>query len=188
MHRVPLLTTQVLELIIPCMPGLEKLGIYNCQLLHIGSTVKILDILRMDRPRGRENQISLDYFPNFHQGPADTSGSPYAIGPYGATWDNWNAYTCIAIWALICRIIGRARWQGIDFESRHTAFRRWLDKSPCYMVEETLEAMFNVDTPVRKVAMMVDWRHTQGRSNFHCTRADYPKNFDWYVSSFHYQI
>lgn len=139
-HRVGFLTTNLLELLVPTMRNLQVLGIYQCQLIHVGNTMKLLEIIKTDRPLERENQVSLDFFPRYHQGPPHSFAEKFT-GEYGVTWDNWNGDTILAVWALMSRILKQARKQGIDFVSKHTMFRQWLDRGPCWKVEETLQAL-----------------------------------------------
>ncbi|TVY88963.1 hypothetical protein LAWI1_G006282, partial [Lachnellula willkommii] len=167
-HRVPFLSTRLLALLIPKMRKLENLGIYKCQLIHVGEAMRLLEIIRSDRMLGKEDQVSLDFFPNYHVGPKESLGE-YCVGTYGASWDNWNGDTDIAIWAMVTRIIPQARKQGIDFESPHTAFRQWLDKSPCWRVDEMLEAISQFTTDPEydpaKFAALVDCRNPDHYGN-----------------------
>jgi hypothetical protein len=123
------------------MRNLKVLGVYKCQLIHIGDTMKLLEIIRTDRPKGRDNQISLDFYPNFHIGPIPVLGNKHTIGGYGPIWDNWDGDTRLAIWQLVSVIIPQAQKQQQDFHSKHTMFRQWLEKSPCWYVTETLETL-----------------------------------------------
>ncbi|KAE9368502.1 hypothetical protein N431DRAFT_414971 [Stipitochalara longipes BDJ] len=176
LHRVPFLTTELLGLLIPKMRNLKILGVYKCQLIHVGETMKLLDVIKRDKPLERENKVSLDFYPNFHLGPADELGSPYCVGAYGVTWDNWNFDTTRAVWCLVLQIIPKARSQGIDFESKHTMFRQWLEKGPCHEIEETIKTFMtppeltnnhaenkkNNRDYLKKVAAMVNYRRTGG--------------------------
>ncbi|KAL2063477.1 hypothetical protein VTL71DRAFT_5282 [Oculimacula yallundae] len=65
-HRIHFLTPQLLNLLIPKMTNLKVLGIYQCQLLPVTEIFRLLDIIKTDRPLGRENQISLDFYPTWH--------------------------------------------------------------------------------------------------------------------------
>jgi hypothetical protein len=177
LHRVPFLTTDLLSLLIPKMRNLKILGIYKCQLIHVGETMKLLDIIKTDRPLERENQVSLDFYPNFHLGPVEEPGNPYSVGAYGVTWDNWNFDTTRAVWCLVIQIIPKARSQGIDFESKHSMFRQWMEHGPCHEIEETIAAFMtppahdedeskekamNFET-LKKIAAMVNYRRTGGK-------------------------
>jgi hypothetical protein len=166
LHRVPFLTTELLGLLIPKMRNLRILGIYKCQLIHVGETMKLLDVIKTDRPLERENQISLDFYPNFHLGPVEEPGNKYSVGAYGVTWDNWNFDTTRAVWCLVIQIIPKARSQGVDFESKHTMFRQWMEKGPCHKIEETIAAFMNPDESsenLKKVAAMINYRRTKGK-------------------------
>jgi hypothetical protein len=50
----------------------------------------------------------------------------------------------------------KARYQGIEFESPHTAFRKWLEDGPCWRVATTLPALLDPTTPTAKICAMVD--------------------------------
>lgn len=67
-HRVPFLSIRWLHILIPYMTKLNTLGIYNCQMIHIGVGLMLLDILTEDRLKGKENSVSLDFYPNWHEG------------------------------------------------------------------------------------------------------------------------
>lgn len=83
-HRIPFLTVDLLALLIPQMPKLEVLGVYKCPLIHIGHGMKLLQIIRTDRPLGEENQVDLDFYPRLHRGPIE-SPSEYCVGAFGVS-------------------------------------------------------------------------------------------------------
>jgi len=181
-HRVPFLSTRLLALLIPKMRKLENLGIYKCQLIHVGDTMRLLEIIRTDRMLGKEDQVNLDFFPNYHVGPPEELGK-YSVGTYGACWDNWGGDTILAIWAMVCRIIPQARKQGIDFESPHTAFRQWLEKSPCWRVEEVLKTFSDPTCDVAKFAALVDCRNPDHYGDVHKFTSKIkhrPQGWKWY--------
>ena len=128
LHRISFLTPQLLMLLIPKMVNLKVLGIYSCQLLHVAEIIRLLEIIKTDRPLGCENQISLDFYPMWHQGPEFyTNGkerNPYYTGTYGATWDNTDMNTPLAVWSIVMRALPMARAQNIDLISKETAFRQ----------------------------------------------------------------
>ncbi|KAL3422115.1 hypothetical protein PVAG01_06271 [Phlyctema vagabunda] len=138
LHHVPFVNTKLLSIVIPHMPNLKMLGIYNCELIHFGDTKKLLEIVRTDKMKGK--QVALDFFPRYHQGPASGNPQPYS-GSYGVTWDNAEIDTRLAIWKIVYDLTPQAREQGVDLESPSSAFRRWLDRSPCWRVEDTLLAV-----------------------------------------------
>ncbi|PQE03343.1 ribosomal L36 protein [Rutstroemia sp. NJR-2017a BBW] len=164
-HRIPFLSCHVLELLIPQMRKLKVLGIYQCQLIHLGEGLALLDILKTDRPRGRENQVALDWSPNYHQGPTVKDmkvGIPYS---YGVSWDDTGSVvsdTRIAIWQLVNSIILQARMQDIDFEGPHTAFRMWLEKSPCWEVDQTLKIILDPNSTLHDVVAWVAFPEFKG--------------------------
>jgi hypothetical protein len=182
LHRIPFLTTQLLTLLIPKMRALQVLGIYNCPLIHIGNTLELLGIIKMDKPLEKEKQISLDFYPNYHQGPPCTAGGESWTGTYAVTWDNWGADSRLAIWALVARILPQAQKQDIDFVSKGTMFRKWLDKTPCLNIEETIKAILDHSMQPEKFVSLIDYRHYQGDvGKLIDTIANRPEGWHWYV-------
>lgn len=180
LHRVPFLTIDVLKLVIPNMRKLVDLGVYKCQLIHIGDAIPLLDIIKLDRPADKEDQVYLDFFPNYHVGPKVFPGYTYQTGSYGVTWDNWNGDTRLAIWALVRRIIPKALSQGIDMTKPGTAFRGWLDRSPCWRIEETLKDLMDPNIDPIKLAVSVDFPNYKGNvDRFTSKLPNRPEGWKW---------
>lgn len=187
LHRIPFLTTQLLELIIPLMRNLKVLGVYKCQLIHIGNTMKLLEIIQTDKPKGKDTQVSLDFYPNYHLGPISVAGRDDHVGSYGVTWDNWNGDTRLAVWQLVALIIPQAEKQEQDFLSKHTMFRQWLDKTPCWRVEETLATLIRRPGDTRsneeideEFVIMCDCPNTGGKkSKFKGKVPNRPEGWEW---------
>lgn len=119
--------------------------------------MKLLEIIRTDRPLERENQVYLDFYPLYHQGPIASSDDvgPYSV-EYGVTWDNSGLDTCRAIWAIVYRVFHQSMKHGFDMTEVGTGFRQWLDRGPCWNVEKTLEALRNPETTPELLACLVD--------------------------------
>lgn len=181
------------------MRKLTILGIYNCELIHLGDGLELLEIITRDRLRGCEHQVSLDFYPAYHVGPypthqagpkkgEDKIGETYS---YGVSWDDTGLYIAdvrIAIWQEVTGLIKQARIQGIDFVSKHTMFRQWLDKSPCLAVEETLKVIAKDFPTVEDTIVYVNYAEFKGRvSKFRKSRPGNVPNktegSQWYVSS-----
>lgn len=86
LYRIPFLTVDLLDILIPSMRKLEVLGVYQCPLIHVGHGMKLLKILLVDRGKDHENRLSLDFYPRLHVGPAIQIGNPYTVCGFGATW------------------------------------------------------------------------------------------------------
>jgi hypothetical protein len=155
--------------------------------------MRLLEIIRADRMLGKEDQVNLDFFPNYHVGPSEELGK-YCVGTYGACWDNWGGDTNPAIWAMVCRIIPQAKKQGIDFEGEHTAFRQWLEKSSCWRVKDVLEALPRLSDPeydVAEFAALVDCRnpdHFGDVVKFTSKIKHRPQGWKWFVPSFSFLL
>jgi hypothetical protein len=137
------------------MRKLKVLGIYRCELIHVGDTMKLLEIIGTNRIKnGRNNNAALDFYPRFHIGPRHTVDNQFS-GSYGVTWDNSSLDTRLAVWQLLTRVIPEAKKQGVDLTSSGTAFRKWLDQGPCRKVGETIRAI-EKGIPNKDVAILVD--------------------------------
>ncbi|KAF7953546.1 uncharacterized protein EAE97_000945 [Botrytis byssoidea] len=174
LHHIPFLTTHILALVIPEIRKLKTLGVYNCELIHLGDGIELLDIITRDRLRGCEHQVDLDFYPVYHVGPhpfhqaGDHKGERRLGGEYsyGVTWDDPGMHVAdirIAIWQEVHSLLRQARAQGIDFVSKHTMFRQWLDKSPCMLVEETLKILMDDNVTVDHVIAHVAYGDFGGR-------------------------
>jgi len=124
--------------------------------------MRLLEIIRSDKPLGKENQVSLDWFPNFHIGPKPVPGGTNYTGSYGVTWDNATFDTRIAVWKLVKDIIPQARKQNVNFQGPQTAFKQWLDKSPLWRVKETLKAILK-PYPLEEMVAWVDYPQLEAK-------------------------
>ncbi|TGO80392.1 hypothetical protein BELL_0008g00280 [Botrytis elliptica] len=174
LHHVPFLTTHILALLVPEMRKLKTLGVYNCELIHLGDGIELLNIITRDRLRGCEHQVDLDFYPAYHVGPhpfyqaGDRKGERRlgAEYSYGVTWDDPGMHVAdirIAIWQEVHGLLRQARAQGIDFVSKHTMFRQWLDKSPCMLVEETLKVLMDDNVTIDQIIAHVAYADFGGR-------------------------
>ncbi|TGO88838.1 hypothetical protein BPOR_0139g00120 [Botrytis porri] len=174
LHHVPFLTTHILALVIPEIRKLKTLGVYNCELIHLFDGIELLNIITRDRLRGCEHQVDLDFYPAYHVGPhpiyqAGVQKGKRKLGAqysYGVTWDDPGMHVAdirIAIWQEVHSLLRQSRAQGIDFVSKHTMFRQWLDKSPCMLVEETLQILMDDDVTVDHVIAHVAYGDFGGR-------------------------
>lgn len=173
------------------MTNLQVLGIYQCQLINVGDGLELLKVIRTDRPKGKENQVKLDWAPNHHVGPVP--GSKEAVscgGGYGATWNNWGKPTDIGIWTITCCLLRQAALQQQDMVSTHTAFRQWLDKQPLRFIPETLALMANPDPDLIQLVAFVEasnGEHGGDPKLFMHPRGTYDTNhpsmngYNWYI-------
>ncbi|PBP21032.1 hypothetical protein BUE80_DR008205 [Diplocarpon rosae] len=187
-HRVGFLSPHHLALVIPHMRNLKVLGIYQCPLLPISETLRLLEIIETDRPL--KNQVSLDFYPMYHQGPELRNGDASRVGDYGVTWDNWDHDTIKAVWALCYRILPQARKQDVDFESPHTGFRQYMDRGPCRKVPEIIDAIFDETMTPESFAALVDChnREHMGKVKLFTDNtfiACRPEGYDAYISKYY---
>jgi hypothetical protein len=161
--RVPFLDEVLLNLGIPMMRNLETLKIIQCPLLHVGKTRHLLKLIQEDRPKGKEDQVQLEFRPQFHLGPVKIPGNPYIVGSYGVTWDSFNfGDSTIAIWALCWQDLRRARSQGLHWERKGSLFRQWLEQGPCPKVRETLKVLLDGKATPAELSAWVDYKTYHG--------------------------
>ncbi|EKD18197.1 hypothetical protein MBM_03969 [Drepanopeziza brunnea f. sp. 'multigermtubi' MB_m1] len=190
LHRVAFLSTHHLTLVIPRLVNLEVLGIYQCPMLSIAEALRLLEIIQIDRPPGRENQVSLDFYPMYHQGPVLPADNVLHQGEFGVTWDNWDHDTIKAVWALCTRILPQARKQNVDFESSHTAFRQYMDRGPCWKVEQIYGALFDTSMSTEQFAALIDCHNMDHggdvtRFTDNVLVGDRPEGYEPYVRDYH---
>lgn len=160
LHRIPMLTTQLLALVIPHMRKLKMLGVYRCELIHVGDTMRLLEIIRSDRGAGMTKTIALDFYPRYHFGPADGTPDTFS-GSYGVTWDNEKLDTRLAIWQILYLALPQAKRQGVDLTSKDAAFRLWLERVPLWRLDDTIHAILHERDPFI-LAAQIDFPHTRG--------------------------
>jgi hypothetical protein len=151
-------------MVVPLMKKLKVLGVYRCELIHVGDTEKLLEIVRKYRSygNGKTRIVKLDFYPRFHVGPRKT---PVHGGKasYGVTWDNFVLDSRLAIWALLMSTLPQAKKQGVDLTSKDSGFRFWLEQSPCWRVEDTIKAIERGDDGA-KLAVQVNYPKTRGKT------------------------
>lgn len=138
LHRIPFLDLHAVKCIVASLPNLENLGIYQCPLLHVATTGKLLEAIETNKKKS--GFVHLDFFPTFHQGP-NTSAR---LGSFGVTWANPGMNTTAGILKLVLYdYYPKARSLGFDLFATGSAFRLWLEKCPLpdWTVVRTNEAV-----------------------------------------------
>lgn len=150
-------------MVVPLMENLKVLGVYRCELIHLGDALKLLEVIRVDRGTAKKDRVLLDFYPRFHVGPEQIPGEYESTGSYGVTWDNFILDSRLAIWQLLTRILPQAKKQGVDLTGRDSAFKFWLDQSPLWRVDDTIMAIERGDDGM-KLAVQVDYPRTRGKT------------------------
>ena len=150
-------------MVVPLMTKLRVLGVYRCELIHVGDTLKLLEIVRKDRndDSGKTRKVHLDFYPRFHVGPMENAGKS-GKGSYGVTWDDFGLDSRLGIWQLLTRILPRAKEHGIDLITKDSALRFWLEQSPCWRIDDTIKAIERGDDGA-KLAVQVNYPNTRGK-------------------------
>ncbi|KAI9764844.1 MAG: hypothetical protein M1840_007990 [Geoglossum simile] len=99
-HRAPLVSMDLLQYIIPALPNLKYLGIFECNLMHVGETIPLLHAIRKN--------VRLDFFPR----------RPIC--------HDVNIAIRIALSAMLFTILPLAKRKGSRLIERHSAFESYL--------------------------------------------------------------
>lgn len=129
MHRIQFLDLNAVGCILKSLRNLKLIGIYQCQLLHLGNMAELLDVVkaRGQRTGGDSSYVDLDFFPMYHEGP----NSIIRHGSYGAVWNHPTCDMATGIWQLVLyELYPKARYLDIDILSWGRAFRHFLEKLP----------------------------------------------------------
>jgi hypothetical protein len=143
------------------MSNLKALGVYQCQLIHIGDTLRLLEIVRKGRESSPKRAVTLDFYPRFHVGPVPIPNDDNYTGSYGVTWNNSRIDSRLAIWCLVARSVRQSRHQGAGLFNGDGAFKLWLEKSPCWRIDDTLIALCYQRDPLL-LATQLDFPNTKG--------------------------
>jgi hypothetical protein len=129
LHRVQFLNVGAVRCILASLPNLKLLGIYQCQLLHLGNMMQLLKVIQSDPRTNAEDSsfVDLDFFPMFHEGP----NSLMRHGSYGAVWNHPDCDMATGIWQLVLyELYPTARKCNIDILKWGCAFRSFMEKLP----------------------------------------------------------
>ncbi|KAB5549748.1 hypothetical protein GE09DRAFT_182916 [Coniochaeta sp. 2T2.1] len=147
LHRLQFLDINAVRCIISSLPNLKLLGIYQCQLLHLGSMWQILHTIRqcgLQVLREDTSFVKLDFFPMFHEGPNNI----LRHGSFGASWNNPGTDSAAAIWQLVLyHLYPKALALGFDILEWGCAFRHFLEKCPMreWAVPRIVEAVKSLE-------------------------------------------
>lgn len=130
LHRVQFLDHNAVRCIITSLRNLKLIGIYQCQLLHLGNMDELLNAVKTGRQHkgsGDCSFVDLDFFPMYHEGP----NSIFRHGSFGAVWNQPDCDMATGIWQLVLyELYPEARKLGIDILKWGCAFRLFLEKLP----------------------------------------------------------
>lgn len=130
LHRVQFLDHNAVRCIIASLKNLKLIGIYQCQLLHLGNMHQLLAAVKtclLPTTSDDFSIVDLDFFPAYHEGP----NSIVRHGSYGAVWNHPDCDMATAIWQLVLFYwYPAAKKLGIDILKWGCAFRSFLEKLP----------------------------------------------------------
>jgi hypothetical protein len=133
-ERCAYLDVKTLSVIMDHMPELTSLGVYSCELIHLGCVDDILHLVG-DRNGGRiqdnKDLIDLDIAPPLRQGPIGIRKGSYGITHSDPTiWNNFGTDMGRALTAKLVGLERAARRAHVVLFIPGKAFRSWLDKLP----------------------------------------------------------
>ncbi|KAI1091675.1 hypothetical protein F5B19DRAFT_493246 [Rostrohypoxylon terebratum] len=146
-HCVPTIDTQMAREILKALPNLEVLGIYNCELLHFGTTTSLQNMMQWYNDTSGKAPVKFDFYPFYYTGnQRDASGKR---GEYGVMpSDIGNINTRMGMVANLRIIVCNALDQdgSVDWFTPGTAMRLYLDRLPWALgsLRYILEALYNL--------------------------------------------
>ncbi|KAI1137144.1 hypothetical protein F5Y05DRAFT_419628 [Hypoxylon sp. FL0543] len=145
-HSAPFLDLSMLKKCLDELPNLRVLGVHNCELLHFGMTVPLLEaVVARNEERGL-SFVRSDFSPFYYYGrqrKSDGKRGEYGVIPS----DMGRVDTLRAVTAVLRTAVPLARANGIDWFTPGTGLRKFLDRLPFKLgtVRYILEALFNID-------------------------------------------
>jgi hypothetical protein len=88
---------------------------------------------------------------------------------YGPTFDAPAHDTRLGLWCLLETLLPLAVSKGVDLRDRNSAFRQWLEISPCQMVIETMNIILYEDVDYVR-AGWIDYPTARGHKDFYRRR------------------
>ncbi|KAI1408997.1 hypothetical protein F5Y13DRAFT_203975 [Hypoxylon sp. FL1857] len=145
-HSTPYLDMSVLNQCLEMLPNLEVLGVHNCELLHFGKTVELLNAVIAHNNRHENRFVRADFSPFYYYGPQrqdDGRKGEYGVIPS----DMGTVDTRRAVVATLRTAVPLAVQNGIDWFTPGTGMRKFLDRLPFSLgsIRYILEALFNMN-------------------------------------------
>ncbi|KAK2009554.1 hypothetical protein LZ32DRAFT_683056 [Colletotrichum eremochloae] len=125
LHKVPMMDTRIVEMILLSCPQLEILGVINCELLHVGHLIPLLDLFHWNSKRMAKKPVSLQFYPRTYFGPLNNR-----LGTHIVSWDPVNVNVLTSFFATVFLAVMKAFPMGIDLLSKSQEFRRFFDLVP----------------------------------------------------------
>jgi len=129
LHRIQFLDHNAVRCILKSLQNLKLIGIYQCQLLHLGNMEQLLRTIKVSaQHKGHHYSfVDLDFSPMYHEGP----NSILRHGSYGAVWNHPDCDMATGIWQIVlCKLYPMARNLNIDILKWGCAFRSFLERLP----------------------------------------------------------
>ncbi|KAK2060295.1 hypothetical protein LY76DRAFT_682835 [Colletotrichum caudatum] len=125
LHEVPMMDTRIVEMILMTCPQLEILGVVNCELLHVGHLIPLLDLFYWNSKRTAKKPAVLQFYPRTYFGPLHNR-----LGTHIVSWDPINVNVLTSFFATVFLAVMKAIPMGIELLSESQDFRRFFDLVP----------------------------------------------------------
>ncbi|GKT43099.1 uncharacterized protein ColSpa_03280 [Colletotrichum spaethianum] len=125
LHEVPMMDVRIVEMILMTCPKLEILGVINCELIHVGNLIFLLDLIYWNSKKMAKKPVSLQFHPRTYLGPLENR-----LGTHIVSWDPINVNVLTATLALVFLAAIKALPMGIDLLSKGQDFRKFFDLIP----------------------------------------------------------
>ncbi|KAK1975484.1 hypothetical protein LZ30DRAFT_808363 [Colletotrichum cereale] len=125
LYQVPMMDSRIVEMILVTCPQLEVLGIINCELLHVGHTNPLLDLVYWNAKRMAKKPVALQFYPRTYFGPLHDR-----LGTHIVSWDPINVNVSTGFFTTVFLAVLKALPMGIDLLSKSQDFRRFFDLVP----------------------------------------------------------
>ncbi|KAJ0286732.1 hypothetical protein COL940_002874 [Colletotrichum noveboracense] len=126
LHEVPGLDLRVTKLILSACKSLINLDIIECELLHFGSIVPLLDIVHVNSKEAGKSPVQLQFRPKTWLGTDTNRQGTMVISFDDIEYRNIPT----AIMTTVFMAVVKAVPMGIDLVSEHRDFRKFLDIIP----------------------------------------------------------
>ncbi|EFQ25584.1 hypothetical protein CGRA01v4_02389 [Colletotrichum graminicola] len=125
LHEVPMMDTRIVEMILVTCPQLEILGAINCELLHVGHLIPLLDLVYWNSKRMVKKPVVLQFYPRTYFGPLNNR-----LGTHIVSWDPINVNVLTSFFTTVFLAVMKAIPMGIELLSERQDFRRFFDLVP----------------------------------------------------------
>ncbi|TEA18981.1 hypothetical protein C8034_v010853 [Colletotrichum sidae] len=124
-HDVPLMNISIVEIVLSALPGLEVIGLANCELLHIAHVIPLIDIVHRNSKQHNKRPVMLEFFPRMWKGSEQNRDGTYVI-----SWEPLAMRIPSAVLATVLVAVIKSYKMEIDLCGKDRSFRKFLELVP----------------------------------------------------------